>query len=156
MPGSFHELTPDLSSIPASTALPLSQPHAKKTREEPRSLAPGRCDGELGRGYKQAPSRTPFLGNSRKPCQWGFTPAQPRWAQPISVNVARQLLQPAGQMQIGLASLLPNWQIPSPLRLVLPPYSLRLEKLQGPPAPDGCDRRGRGTREAPSPGSGFC
>lgn len=54
------------------------------------------------RGHERAPGRTPFLGNSRKRCQQGFTQAKPRLAQPIiSVNVARQLLQPAGRMQIA-------------------------------------------------------
>lgn len=96
-----------MSSIPASTALSLPQPPARMTWEEPQSLAPGKRERELGRGYKQAPSRTPFLRNSRKPCQWGFTPAQPHWAQPSSVNVARQLLEPVGQMQIGYHPRIP-------------------------------------------------
>lgn len=75
----------------------------------PSSPLPGACRRPAGshregaqRGRKRAPGRTPFLGNSRKRCQQGFTQAKPRLAQPIiSVNVARQLLQPAGRMQIA-------------------------------------------------------
>lgn len=76
---------------------------------DPSSPLPGACRRPAGshregaqRGRKRAPGRTPFLGNSRKRCQQGFTQAKPRLAQPIiSVNVARQLLQPAGRMQIA-------------------------------------------------------
>lgn len=89
-------IIPPVTSRPGSPGLSLPLPDAC------RSPAGSHREGaQRGQGRKRAPGRTPFLGNSRKPCQQGFTQAEPRLAQPISVNVARQLLQPAGRMQIA-------------------------------------------------------
>lgn len=57
-------------------------------------------EGELGRGFKQAPAAPHSLGIPESAASGASPRHKHRGLGPFSVNVARQLLEPPGQMQI--------------------------------------------------------